>query len=121
MLSRILLMVTGCIVAIPLYAGEQSMKPLYQPGDVAMTQPKVVVYTASYCPYCVNAKRLLEQKNVTFQEIDVTDPTTRGDMITRAGGRKTVPQIFIGDTHVGGFNDLSALERAGKLDILLGR
>ena len=79
----------------------------------------VKLYSASYCPYCVKAKKLLESKNVTFEEIDVTDPSTRDDMIKLSGGRKTVPQIFIGGNHIGGCDDLYALEKAGKLDPLL--
>lgn len=78
------------------------------------------IYTTRFCPFCFAAKRLLDQKGVKFDEIDVTgDPETRAVMTQRAGGRRTVPQIFVGDTHVGGFDDLSALEREGKLDPLL--
>ncbi len=84
-------------------------------------QPKVIVYSADYCPYCVRAKKLLTQKNVVFEEIDVTDSGTRDEMLARSNGRKTVPQIFIGDTHIGGFDDLNALDRSGELDVLLGR
>ena len=80
---------------------------------------KVIVYTADYCPYCVRAKQLLTRKDIDFQEIDVTDPATRGEMVTRAGGRKTIPQIFINDQHIGGFDDLSALDRSGQLDTLI--
>ena len=80
------------------------------------------IYTTRYCPYCHAAKRLLSHKGVAFTEIDVSgDPTGRSKMVTRANGRMTVPQIFIGATHVGGYDDLYALERAGKLDPLLGR
>lgn len=79
----------------------------------------VVIYTASYCPYCDRAKNLFKQQGVSYKEIDVTDPTTRHEMIERAGGRKTVPQIFIGTTHIGGWDDLCALKTAGKLDDLL--
>jgi glutaredoxin 3 len=81
---------------------------------------KVTIYTTMFCPYCVMAKRLLAKKGAEFQEIDVT---MRGDLRTqmteRAGGRSTVPQIWIGDTHVGGCDDLHDLERAGRLDALL--
>lgn len=80
----------------------------------------VEIYTTPTCPYCMMAKRLLTQKEVAFSEIDVSrDPEIRTAMTTRAGGRRTVPQIFIGDTHVGGSDDLHALEAAGKLDALL--
>jgi glutaredoxin 3 len=85
-----------------------------------MTQ--IEIYTTRFCPYCLAAKRLLSRKGVAFTEIDVSgDPKGRSDMVTRANGRMTVPQIFIGSTHVGGYDDLSALDRAGKLDPLLGR
>jgi glutaredoxin 3 len=84
--------------------------------------PEIAIYTTRYCPYCRAAKRLLTRKGVEFTEIDVSgDPKGRSEMVARANGRMTVPQIFIGSTHVGGYDDLSALERAGKLDPLLGR
>src|SRR5437870_859341 len=80
------------------------------------------IYTTRYCPYCRAAKRLLSQKGVEFTEIDVSgDAKGRSDMVARANGRMTVPQIFIGATHVGGYDDLHALDLAGKLDPLLGR
>jgi len=83
---------------------------------------EIAIYTTRYCPYCHAAKRLLTRKGVKFTEIDVSsDPKGRSEMVARANGRMTVPQIFIGSTHVGGDDDLSALERAGKLDPLLGR
>jgi glutaredoxin 3 len=83
---------------------------------------KVEIYTTRYCPYCVSAKALLTRKNVQFTEIDVSgDPKGRMTMIERANGRMTVPQIFIGMIHVGGSDDLHALERAGKLDPLLAQ
>jgi glutaredoxin 3 len=82
----------------------------------------IEIYTTRYCPYCHAAKGLLLRKGVEFTEIDVSgDAKRRSEMVTRANGRMTVPQIFIGLTHVGGYDDLSALERAGKLDPLLGR
>jgi glutaredoxin 3 len=85
-----------------------------------MTQ--VEIYTTRFCPYCHAAKRLLSRKGVEFTEIDVSgDPKGRSDMVARANGRMTVPQIFIGPTHVGGCDELHALEQAGKLDALLGR
>ncbi len=80
----------------------------------------VEIYTSPLCGYCHAAKRLLADKGVSFLEIDVArDPAKRQEMMQRANGRHTVPQIFIGKSHVGGFDDLSALERAGKLDPLL--
>jgi glutaredoxin 3 len=72
------------------------------------------------CPYCYIAKKLLTQKGVSFEEIDViAEPARRDEMRQRARGRNAVPQIFIGSTHIGGNDDLQALERAGKLDSLL--
>ncbi len=83
---------------------------------------EIEIYTTRYCPYCHAAKRLLSRKGVEFTEIDVSgDQKGRSDMVARANGRMTVPQIFIGSTHVGGYDDLSALDRAGNLDPLLGR
>ena len=81
----------------------------------------VVVYARAWCPYCIRAKALLEQKQVKFEDIDLDkDPARREEMIARSG-RFTVPQIFIGDHHVGGCDDLMALERRGELDPLLAR
>lgn len=80
----------------------------------------VEIYTTPLCGYCHAAKRLLTQKGVAFTEIDVSrDPALRNAMVARAGGRRTVPQIFVGDTHVGGCDDLYALDGAGRLDPLL--
>ncbi|WP_425040121.1 glutaredoxin 3 [Primorskyibacter sp. S187A] len=80
----------------------------------------VEIYTSPLCGFCHAAKRLLKQKGVTFSEIDVlARPDRKPEMIQRANGGRTVPQIFIGETHVGGCDDLFALERAGKLDPLL--
>jgi glutaredoxin 3 len=81
----------------------------------------VDIYTIPYCPFCLDAKALLSSKGVTFHEIDASrDRQVRKQMMERAGGRSTFPQIFIGATHVGGCDDLYALEEAGKLDALLG-
>jgi glutaredoxin 3 len=81
----------------------------------------VVMYTTSWCPYCERARKLLGAKNVAIQEIDVESaPEKRAEMRNRSG-RSSVPQIFIGDQHVGGSDDLLALEEEGKLDALLGR
>ena len=80
----------------------------------------IKIYTSPLCGFCHAAKRLLQQKSVEFTEIDVLAPPDRKpEMIKRAQGRRTVPQIFVGDIHVGGCDDLYALERAGKLDSLL--
>jgi glutaredoxin 3 len=80
----------------------------------------VEIYTRDYCYYCHAAKELLNRKGVSFTEIDITGrPERRNEMIQRANGRTTVPQIFIGKTHVGGCDDLHALEAAGRLDVLL--
>ncbi|SMX32488.1 glutaredoxin 3 [Maliponia aquimaris] len=80
----------------------------------------VEIYTSPLCGYCHAAKRLLDGKGVDYSEIDVMrEPQRRSEMMDRARGRHTLPQIFIGETHVGGYDDLYALERAGKLDALL--
>jgi glutaredoxin 3 len=82
--------------------------------------PKVKIYTATLCPYCHMAKDLLRKKGVGYEEIDVTGQRDlRVEMTRLAGGRSTVPQIFIDEAHVGGCDDLYALERAGRLDPLL--
>lgn len=79
----------------------------------------VEIYTSPLCGFCHAAKRLLSQKGVTFSEIDVLEnPERKSEMIQRANGGRTVPQIFVGETHVGGCDDLYALDRAGKLDPL---
>lgn len=83
--------------------------------------PAITIYTTTYCPYCVKAKELLKKKGATWTEISAEDDAVREDMIKKAGGRRTVPQIFIGETHVGGCDDLYALDKAGKLDALLAR
>jgi glutaredoxin 3 len=83
---------------------------------------KIEIYTTRYCPYCHSAKALLNRKGLSFTEFDVSgDPEGRRKMIERANGRFTVPQIFIGKSHVGGSDELHALERTGKLDALLAR
>jgi glutaredoxin 3 len=84
-----------------------------------VSQPAVTVYVADWCPYCSRAKNLLAQKNVAFNEINVDDePKFREEMIARSN-RRTVPQIFIGEKHVGGCDDLFALEESGELDRLI--
>lgn len=80
---------------------------------------KVIIYTTNSCPYCVRAKMLLQKKQVKFEEINVNSDKIREEMIVRSGGRKTVPQIFIGSKHIGGCDDLYELENQKKLDELL--
>lgn len=81
---------------------------------------KLVMYTTTWCPYCVRAKQLLERKGVTATEINIEEtPGAREEMVQRSG-RMTVPQIFVGDHHVGGCDDLYALDAEGELDSLLG-
>lgn len=81
---------------------------------------KVLVYSKEHCPYCVQAKRLLTQKGVQFEEIHVDqDPKKLEEMLAKSNGQRTVPQIFIGDHHVGGFTDLRGLDQQGRLDELL--
>ncbi|HMM47007.1 MAG TPA: glutaredoxin 3 [Thiobacillaceae bacterium] len=84
---------------------------------------KVVMYCTAVCPYCVAAERLLKSRGVNeIEKIRVDlDPAKMDEMVTRSGGRRTVPQVFIGDTHVGGFDDTSALDAAGELVPLLNR
>lgn len=80
----------------------------------------VTIYTKPWCGFCHAAKRLLDAKGVEFNEIDIEgSPELRTEMIQKAGGRTTVPQIWIGETHVGGFDDIADLDRRGKLDTLL--
>ncbi|MBP7241309.1 glutaredoxin 3 [Amaricoccus sp.] len=82
--------------------------------------PPVTIYTTPFCGYCHAAKRLLATKGVVFDEVDVSaEPARRAEMIGRARGRRTVPQIFIGARHVGGYDDMAALDREGRLDPLL--
>lgn len=81
---------------------------------------KITIYTAGHCCYCHMAKELLRKKGAAFDEVDLTGRTDlREELRAKSGGRSTVPQIWIGETHVGGCDDLMSLERAGKLDALL--
>lgn len=80
---------------------------------------KVEIYTTPMCPYCHAAKALLNKKGADYQEISVMDPSLRAKMTDRANGRRTVPQIFVGETHIGGFDDMAALDRQGELDAVL--
>ena len=80
----------------------------------------VTIYTKPYCPYCIRARSLLEQKGVDFTEVAAAfDPEKKAEMVQRSGGRMTFPQIFVGDRHIGGCDDMLALERSGQLDPLL--
>ena len=83
---------------------------------------KVTLYTKMLCPYCIGAKSLLKKKGQAYEEIDIgKNPSERSNMMERSSGGYTVPQIFIGDEHVGGCDELYALERAGKLDAMLAK
>jgi glutaredoxin 3 len=87
-----------------------------------VSQPRVEIYSKFACPYCVRAKMLLKRRGVEFEEYDITlGGPKRAEMLERAPDARTVPQIFIGNVHVGGSDELAALDRAGKLDALLGR
>ena len=82
---------------------------------------KVELYTTMFCPYCARARSLLAKKGVDYADIDVmADTAKRDEMVARSGGRQTVPQIFIDGRHIGGSDELAALDKAGKLDALLG-
>jgi len=86
------------------------------------SQPAITMYSTGWCPYCDRARALLQRKSVAVQEYKIDeDDTQRAAMLQRSGGRRTVPQIFIGDRHVGGYDDLYALDKTGELDKLLGR
>lgn len=82
---------------------------------------RVEIYTTPSCPYCMAAKALLDEKEIRFEETDVLDPALRRQMVQRAKGGYTVPQIFINGEHIGGYDDMSALNRMGKLDPLLSQ
>jgi glutaredoxin 3 len=88
--------------------------------ETGAARPQVVMYVTDWCPYCARARRLLEEKGIEIEEIDVeARPGARAEMIERSGGRSSVPQIFVGETHVGGSDDLHALAASGGLDRLL--
>ncbi len=84
-----------------------------------MPAPKVTVYTKSYCPYCTRAKRLLQQKGVAFEEIDAEGDDALRAWLVEKTGQMTVPQIFVGERSLGGFSDIDALDREGRLDPIL--
>lgn len=82
--------------------------------------PAIIIYSGPGCPYCDRAKALLKKKGVAFQDLNIrTDPALRDAMVAKSNGRQTIPQIFIGDQHIGGCDDLYALDAVGKLDQLL--
>lgn len=84
--------------------------------------PEVVMYSTGFCGYCQRARNLLERKGIAVREIKIDeDMKERDAMLQKSSGRRTVPQIFIGARHVGGFDDLAALDRSGELDTLLGK
>ncbi|MCP4933794.1 MAG: glutaredoxin 3 [bacterium] len=83
--------------------------------------PKIIVYTTPFCPYCIAAKRMLKKKDAAFTEINASDASTRREMFEKSNGRRTVPQIFIGDRHIGGFDDLSELDALDELEPLLAQ
>jgi GrxC family glutaredoxin len=83
--------------------------------------PKIIIYTTNYCSYCFGVKALLRSKNVEFEEIDVTDDPERRAEMERLSARRTVPQIFIDDQSIGGYDDARRLDATGELDRLLGR
>ena len=81
---------------------------------------QVVIYSSSSCPYCIMAKELLESKGIDYKELRIdTSPDLVAEVVKKSGGQRTVPQIFIDDYHVGGYDDLSALDNKGELDVLL--
>lgn len=80
---------------------------------------EIIIYTTGYCPYCVRAKELLKRKGQSFTEINAEDDAVREEMVAKSGGRRTVPQIFINGRHIGGCDDLYALDKAGTLAPLL--
>ena len=87
-----------------------------------MSELAVTMFTTGWCPFCARARALLERRGISWSEIDLeSEPARRAEMIERSGGRRTVPQIFIGDRHIGGSDELRELDAAGQLDALLGR
>lgn len=84
-----------------------------------MARPPIVIYLTSWCPYCMRARALLQSKGVAFEEVDVEAEPARRDEMVKRSGRRTVPQIFIGERHIGGSDDLHELDAAGGLDPLL--
>jgi glutaredoxin 3 len=96
------------------------LRPRKDRAEESSPMQSIEIYTSPFCGYCHMAKRLLNQKGISFAEVDVSrDNGLRATMMQRAGSKRSVPQIFIGDNHVGGCDELYALERTGKLDQLL--
>lgn len=94
--------------------------PSSNPSTPASTPPEITIYSTAICPYCVAAKNFLKSRGLSWNEVRIdTDPAERARMLARAK-RTSVPQIFVGDTHVGGYDDMMALHRAGKFEPLLG-
>lgn len=91
--------------------------PKYARGEISLN--KITIYTTRFCPFCVRAKQLLSSKNAEFEEIPVDGDTEKRRQMMQKSGRRTVPQIWIGDQHIGGCDELYALERAGQLNQLL--
>jgi glutaredoxin 3 len=90
------------------------------PVDRRLLVPEIIVYSGPFCPYCTKAKALLDKKNVSYEDFNVKEDSVKFDeMLSRSSGRKTIPQIFINGQHIGGCDDLYALDAAGKLDELL--
>ena len=87
-----------------------------------MSSPEVIMYSTAFCGYCQRARNLFERKGTAVREIKIDEDVRERDvMLKKSGGRRTVPQIFIGERHIGGYDDLAALDRAGELDPLLGK
>jgi len=85
-----------------------------------MGTPNIIVYTSAFCPYCTWAKKLLDVKDAKYDEIRIDQDSIEADLMVKKSGRTSVPQIFIGDHHVGGYDDLAAMDKAGDLDPMLG-
>ena len=106
-------------VGVPSYIKGAGMPPRFQMEPAPMAE--IEIYTTPFCGYCSRAKRLLDKKGVTYREIDVfTDRALRDEMTRRAGGRTSVPQIFIDGKNIGGFDDMAELDMDGDLDPMLG-
>lgn len=117
-ISIFLLFITCICISVLLYFVPTEEYKTNKISGIQMA--KVVIYTKSYCPYCVKAKGLLKKKDVAFEEIDIeNDQALAIKVMELSSGRKTVPQIFIDDSHIGGCDDLYALDEAGKLDAML--
>lgn len=115
-----LVILTSFLTLNSVQSTKINLSNFHNTREPIMSHAQVVIYTTSVCPYCIRAKKLLDKKGVAYTEIDVSnDSEKRLTMIEKAGGRTSVPQIFIDKTHVGGCDDLYALEQKGGLDTLL--